>query len=205
MKTKKSKWVAITAAFFCCASMVGCDRTADDNKAGREFLNFFDKSEVKYQADTKFMYSLDGGNSWSQTIQEVPINKTYYLAVEMQVSQSEETKEEQNVLDCYLDDHPGVSITGKEDAVNKSISYDFDIIAGVSPSKFRVVFECKPLDEGRAKVEVVYDEKVDPSWDSTGTIKYVAADAGTTSAGEDAESSETIETNEDKSDDEKMD
>lgn len=212
MKMNRSKLFAITAALICCASMAGCDRTADDNKAGRGVLNFFDKSEIKYQADTKFMYSLDGGDSWSQTIQEVPINETYYLAVEMQVSQSEETKDEQkvvatitipqtNVLDCYLDDHPGVSITGKEDAVNKSISYDFDIIAGVSPSKFRVVFECKPLDEGRAKVEVVYDDKVDPSWDSTGTIKYVAADAGTTSESEDTVSATTTESTEDKSDD----
>ena len=212
MKMNKQKIVAITLASLCCASMVGCDRSADDNKAGRGILNFFDKSEVKYQADTKFMYSLDGGDSWSQTIQEVPINETYYLAVEMQVSQSEETKDEQkvvatitipqtNVLDCYLDDHPGVSITGKEDAVNKSISYDFDIVAGVSPSKFRVVFECKPLEEGRAKVEVVYDEKVSESWDTTGTIKYVAADGGTTYDSDSADSRETSASTEEKSDD----
>lgn len=212
MKITKSKFAAIAVAMFCCASMAGCDRTADDNKAGRGLLNIFDKSEVKYQADTKFMYSLDGGESWSETIQEVPINATYYLAVEMQVSQSEETKEEKkvvatitipqtSVLDCYLDDHPGVSITGQEDAVTKSISYPFDIVAGTSPSKFRVIFECKPLETGKAEVQVVYDDKVDSAWDKTGKIKYVAADAGTTSASEDAESTETTKTTEDKSDD----
>ena len=133
------------------------------------------------------MYSQDGGASWSETIQEVPINETYYLAVEMQVAQSEETKDEKivvatitipstNVLDCYLDDHPGVSITGREDAVNNSVSYDFDIVAGTSPNKFRVVFECKPLEEGRTKVEVVYDDTVGSQWDSTGTIKYVSTE-----------------------------
>ena len=79
------------------------------------------------------------------------------------------------VLDCFLDDHPGVSITGKTDAVTNSVSYDFNVVAATSPMKFRVVFECKPLTEGRTKVEVVYDDNVSPNWDATGTIKYVAA------------------------------
>ena len=39
--------------------------------------------------------------------------------------------------------------------------------------KFRVVFECKPLEEGRASVSVVYDDSVSASWDESGTIKYV--------------------------------
>ena len=79
------------------------------------------------------------------------------------------------VLDCYLDDHPGVSITGRTDSLTKDVSYDFNVVAGTSPIKFRVVFECKSLTEGRARVEVVYDDKVSSDWDATGTIKYVAA------------------------------
>ena len=169
----------------CMILLAGCgDRSVDDNKAGRGFLNFFSKSEIVYQATTRFLYSQDGGITWSETIQEIPVDTTYYLAVEMQVSQSEETKDEKTVVatitipnttvqDCYLDDHPGVSITGKVDAVTNSVSYDFNIVAATSPSKFRVVFECIPLGEGRSKVEVVYDDNVSDSWDTTGTIKYV--------------------------------
>lgn len=171
----------------CMILLAGCgDRSVDDNKAGRGFLNFFSKSEIVYQATTRFLYSQDGGITWSETIQEIPVDTTYYLAVEMQVSQSEETKDEKTVVatitipnttvqDCYLDDHPGVSITGKVDAVTNSVSYDFNIVAATSPSKFRVVFECIPLGEGRSKVEVVYDDNVSDSWDTTGTIKYVKA------------------------------
>ena len=158
----------------------------EDTSFGRTLSGIFNKSEITYQASTRFLYSTDGGVSWSETIQEIPVNTTYYLAVEMQVSQSENTKEEKSVvatitipsttvLDCYLDDHPGVSITGKTDALTNSVSYDFNVVAGVSPIKFRVVFECKPLSEGRTKVEVVYDDNVSPNWDATGTIKYVAA------------------------------
>lgn len=157
-----------------------------DTSIGRAISGVFGKSEIVYQASTRFLYSQDGGTSWSETIQEIPVNSTYYLAVEMQVSQSEVTKDEKTVvatitipsttvLDCYLDDHPGVSITGKTDAVTNSVSYDFNVVSSTTPQKFRVVFECKPLGEGRAKVEVVYDDNVSPNWDATGTIKYVAA------------------------------
>lgn len=180
---KKRVLAGIMVAAISLAMLTGCD-----NQFTRTVDNAFGKSEVKYEASTRFLYSQDGGSSWSETIQEVPVNETYYLAVEMQVAQSEETKDEKvvvatitipstNVLDCYLDDHPGVSITGREDSVNNSVSYDFDIVAGVSPTKFRVVFECKPLEEEKTTVEVVYDDTVGAQWDATGTIKYVSADA----------------------------
>ena len=116
--------------------LLGCERSVDDNKGGRGITNVFSPSEIVYQATTRFLYSQDGGSTWSETIQEIPVNSTYYLAVEMQVSQSEATNDEKtvtatitipstDVLDCYLDDHPGVSITGNVDAVTNSISYDF--------------------------------------------------------------------------------
>lgn len=180
---KRSKRVvALLAVMVLSVSLLtGCDNTFT-----RTVSNVFSDSDITYQATTRFLYSTDGGNQWSETIQEIPVNTTYYLAVEMQVSQSEETKEEKTVVatitipnttvqDCYLDDHPGVSITGNVDAATNSVSYDFNIVAGTSPSKFRVVFECKPLGEGRAQVEVVYDDNVSDSWDATGTIKYVEA------------------------------
>lgn len=177
---KKRVLAGMIAVALSLTTLSGCD-----SQFSRTVSNAFGDSDIKYEASTRFLYSQDGGKTWSETIQEIPTNKTYYLAVEMQVSQSEKTKDEKivvatitipatNVLDCYLDDHPGVSITGREDSANNSISYDFDIVAGTSPSKFRVVFECKPLEEGRTKVEVVYDDTVGAQWDATGTIKYVA-------------------------------
>ena len=180
--------IAIIAAIAVCF-VLGLTGFFSDTPFGRVFSNIFSKSSITYQATTRFLYSTDGGNQWSETIQEIPVDTTYYLAVEMQVSQSEETKEEKTVVatitipnttvqDCYLDDHPGVSITGDVDAVTNSVSYDFNIVAATSPSKFRVVFECKPLGEGRSKVEVVYDDNVSESWDTTGTIKYVAPKNG---------------------------
>ena len=199
MKQLKSSIVFVLCAIML-SSLIGCTWLKDtgekisdgwesftnDTTVGRTISGGFKESKITFQATTRFLYSVDGGVSWSETVQEIPVNATYYLAVEMQISQSEETKDEKvvvatitipstTVLDCYLDDHPGVSITGKVDAVTNSVSYDFNVVAGTSPSKFRVVFECMPLSEGRTKVEVVYDDQVNPSWDATGTIKYVPA------------------------------
>lgn len=175
------KLITSVLSFFafgaCIASVASCD------------------SAVLYQANTRFLYSVNGGTNWSETIQEVEVNMTYYLAIEMQVVQSKETNEEKivkaditipntRVLDCYLDDHPGVSITGVPDPINNSITYQFNIVAGVSPAKFRVLFECTPLAEGKASIYVVYDDNVSPSWDATGTIKYVVSDVSDSSSAE---------------------
>lgn len=70
----------------------------EDTGFGRTIAKPFKGSEITYQATTRFLYSTDGGSSWSETIQEIPTNTTYYLAIEMQVSQSEETKEEKTVV-----------------------------------------------------------------------------------------------------------
>lgn len=159
----------------------------EDSSIGRAVAKPFSDSDLVYQASTRFLYSTDGGTSWSETIQEVPVGETYYLAIEMQVSQDEESKDENtvvatitipntDVLDCYLDDHPGTSITGNVDSVNNTVSYEFNIVASTTPEKFRVVFECQPIDTGRARVEVVYDDNVSENWDATGTIRYVEID-----------------------------
>jgi hypothetical protein len=183
---KTIKLLSIILALILFASfLTGCD-----TEFGRTVAGIFGKSDITYQATTRFLYSQDGGKSWSETIQEVPVNQTYYLAVEMQVAQSEETKEEKTivctvtipyttVVDCFLDDHPGVSITGKVDAENKSESFEFTLVSGTTPVKFRAVFECKPVEEGRATVTVVYDDNVSESWDASGTIKYVLEDGAT--------------------------
>lgn len=184
MKRVAKTVVAVLLMVELSLSLTACN-FFEDTSLGRGISGVFKETDITYQASTRFLYSTDGGVSWSETVQEIPINTTYYLAVEMQVSQSENTKDEKTVvatitipsttvLDCYLDDHPGVSITGKTDAVTNSVSYDFNVVAGTSPIKFRVVFECKPINVGRTKVEVVYDDNVSSNWDATGTIKYIA-------------------------------
>ena len=177
----------VLALTTCLFSFTACDddfNFFEDTAFGRAISSPFVGSKLVFQANTRFLYSLDGGTSWSETIQEIPVGSTYYMAIEMQVSQDEETKKEQTVvatvsipnttvLDCYLDDHPGKTITGEDDAVNNCIRYKFNIVSSTTPEKFRVVFECQPIDTGRSRVEVEYDDQVSENWDATGVIRYV--------------------------------
>lgn len=137
-----------------------------------------------YSANTRFLYSTNAGLNWSETIQEIEVGTNYYLAIEMQVSQSKESKKENtvvakitipntDVLECHLDDHPGISITGDYDPINEKITYSFNLAAGVNPIKFRAIFDCVPLSAGKATIYVEYDDKVSSNWDYSGTIKYV--------------------------------
>jgi uncharacterized lipoprotein YehR (DUF1307 family) len=188
---KLTKLISVVmATTLCLFSFTACDEDYnffEDSSMGRAVAKPFVDSDLVFQASTRFLYSVDGGVSWSETIQEIPVGTTYFLAIEMQVSQDEETKKEQtvvatitipntNVLDCYLDDHPGKSITGEEDPVNNCIRYSFNLVPSTTPEKFRVVFECQPIDTGRSKVEVEYDDQVSENWDKTGVVKYVEAE-----------------------------
>lgn len=137
-----------------------------------------------YTPATRFLYSKDGGSSWSETIQEVPVRQTYYLAIEMAVSRStgllvsKEVVVEikipgTDILDCYLDDHPGTTITGETDPLDNSVTYTFTLLANTNPDTYRVIFECMPLDVGRTTIQVTYDDKIPEEYDETSTIKYI--------------------------------
>ena len=137
-----------------------------------------------YTPATRFFYSKDGGSTWSETIQEVPVRKTYYLSVEMAVSRStgllvsKEVVVEikipgTDILDCYLDDHPGTTITGETDPLDNSVTYTFTLLASTNPDTYRVIFECMPLDVGRTTIQVTYDDKIPEQYDETSTIKYI--------------------------------
>lgn len=143
-----------------------------------------DTNLKNYTPATRFLYSKDGGSTWSETIQEVPVKQTYYLAVEMAVSRptgllvSKEVVVEikipgTDILDCYLDDHPGTTITGETDPLDNSVTYTFTLLASTNPDTYRVIFECMPLDVGRTTIQVTYDDKIPEQYDETSTIKYI--------------------------------
>jgi hypothetical protein len=140
-------------------------------------------SKPSYETVTKFTYSVDGGTSYREGLQEINVGATYYLCVEMQVVASKDRNAEEivaqviipktKIVDCYLDDYPGTKITGAEDSINGIITYEFKLPSSTEPSKFRVIFECIASQEGRYTIEVKYDDRISDAWDKTETIKYV--------------------------------
>lgn len=138
---------------------------------------------ASYETVTKISYSTDGGYNYREGIQEIDTSQEYYMCIEMQVVASKDvnaktikatiTLEQTEVVSCYLDDHPGQSITGETDNINHTITYKFDVPSSTAPSKFRVIFRCVPTTTGDFKTVVSYDDRVAPAWDKTENIRYV--------------------------------
>ena len=145
-----------------------------------------DSHDTKYTASTRFMTSTDNGSSWSETRRSVYAGEKYYLAVELQVAQSKDTREEKTVeavvfmpktdgLDYSLRNYPGGSLANTTET-DTGTEYRFNVAAGVDPAKFRLVFECMPNKVGETSVSVTYDDQLSESWDSTWTISYTEKD-----------------------------
>lgn len=151
---------------------------------GAVFLGMWLFTAPSYETVTKIAYSTDGGNSYREGTQEISVGATYYMSIEMQAVASKDRNAEDvtvqvkipqtKIVDCYLDDYPGTKITGQEDALNGIITYEFKVPSSTVPSKFRVIFECIASQAGKHTIEIVYDDKVDPAWDRTETIKYIS-------------------------------
>ena len=137
----------------------------------------------KYETITKITYSTDGGYNYREGIQEINVNQEYYMCIEMQILASKDNTaktikttivvEYTSVVSCYLDDHPGQPITGQQDNINNTITYQFDVPASTAPAKFRVIFRCIPAAVGTFQTVVMYDDNIDPAWDKTENIRYV--------------------------------
>lgn len=138
---------------------------------------------AKYETVTKISYSTDGGLNYREGIQEISKDQEYYMNIEMQVVASKDvnaktievviTIEQTSVVECFLDDYQGPPITGELDPINNTVTYKFRVPSSTQPSKFRVVFRCKPAHEGEFNVIVSYDDRVDPAWDKVEKIRYV--------------------------------
>ena len=136
-----------------------------------------------YETVTRFTYSIDGGQTYKEGLQEIAVGDSYYMCIEMQVIASKDKNNKDTVakvvipkteiVDCYLDDYPGTKIQGKEDTINGVTTYEFKVPSSTAPLKYRVIFECTASQQGRQTMEVIYDDNVSPTWDKTETIKYI--------------------------------
>lgn len=141
-------------------------------------------SPAKYETVTKISYSTDGGYNYREGIQEIQVGQEYYMCIEMQIVASKDinaktikatiTLQETEVVSCYLDDHPGQTITGEPDYINHTITYKFDVPSSTAPSKFRVIFRCVPTTTGDFRTIIAYDDRIDAAWDKTENIRYVS-------------------------------
>ena len=144
------------------------------------------KQLKEFTAKTQFLYSTDGGQNWSEKIQEVYVGETYWVRIQGEVARSigifvEKEVEvyitipNTDVGEYFLDDR-STPIETQTDATTGETRYIFKTLAGTDPEPYSAIFECVPTKEGRIEITVSYDDRVSDLYTTIGAIKYVKKD-----------------------------
>ena len=144
------------------------------------------KQLKEFTAVTQFLYSTDGGQNWSQKIQEVPVGETYWVKIQGEVARSIGVFVEKEVEvyitipntdvgEYFLDDR-STPIETQTDATTGETRYTFKTLAGTDPEPYYAIFECVPTKEGRIEITVSYDDRISDLYTTIGAIKYVKKD-----------------------------
>jgi hypothetical protein len=145
------------------------------------------KQMKEFTAVTQFLYSTDGGENWSQKIQEVTVGETYWVKIQGEVARSIGVLVEKEVEvyitipstdigEYFLDDR-STSIEQQTDAATGETRYTFKTLAGTDPLPYYAIFECTPTKEGRIEITVSYDDRVSDLYTTIGAIKYVSKES----------------------------
>ena len=140
-------------------------------------------TKPKYEATTKFAYSVDDGMTYREGIQVINVGQRYYLSVDMKVAVSKNPRKEKvsatltlpnvSIVDATLfDSNGGKKITGDPDPISNTRKYEFKIVPSTDPQKFYAVFEFVPNSAGIYTFSLTYDDKLDPAYDMTETIRF---------------------------------
>ena len=139
--------------------------------------------KTEYKADAGFFYSSDKGHSYGDGTKEYAVGETVYMKVIFKVtSDSKKTSQVKVVLTIpnvenvdakYMD---GQVITPNFDAVNNVTTYEFTANASNEAMEYECVIQFKPNAVGDVALQLIFDDNVDPSYDTQSTLVFVEAE-----------------------------
>ena len=169
MKKLSRSFAVFIAAVMCINVATACDKD-DIKKIG----------EPEYKAVSGFYYSSDNGHTYGDGTKEYSVGKTVYMKVKFKVISNKKKASTVNVVlsipniesvDAqYLD---GQVISPEYDAKNNVTSYTFTASASKEPEEQECVIQFIPKAVGSFTMTLVFDDNVDPSYDSQSTLVFV--------------------------------
>ena len=139
--------------------------------------------KASYSAASSFSYSSDKGNSYGDGTKEYSVGDTVYMKVRFKVtSDKKKTSQVKVVLSIpkiesvdakYMD---GQVITPNYDAANNVTTYEFTANASQTAVEQECVIQFVPNATGSVTMTLVYDDKIDPSYDIQSTLEFVEMD-----------------------------
>ena len=139
--------------------------------------------KASYSAASSFSYSSDKGHSYGDGTKEYSVGDTVYMKVIFKVtSDKKKTSQVKVVLSIpkiesvdakYMD---GQVITPNYDAANNVTTYEFTANASQTAVEQECVIQFVPNATGSVTMTLVYDDKIDPSYDIQSTLEFVEMD-----------------------------
>jgi len=134
----------------------------------------------KFKADSGFFYSSDKGHTYGDGTKEYSVGETVYMKVKYHVT-SDSKKEKkvkvvltipnvENVDAKYMD---GQVITPNYDAANNVTTYEFTANASKESNEQECVIQFIPNAVGSVTMTLVFDDKLDSSYDKQSTLVFV--------------------------------
>ena len=169
MKNMRRIFTVFIAAVMCMNVVTACNKD-DVKKIG----------EPEYKAVSGFYYSSDNGHTYGDGTKEYSVGKTVYMKVKFKVISNKKKASTVNVVlsipniesvDAqYLD---GQVIKPEYDAKNNVTSYTFTASASKEPEEQECVIQFIPKAVGSFTMTLVFDDNIDPSYDSQSTLVFV--------------------------------
>lgn len=138
--------------------------------------------EPQYKATSSFLYSSDKGHQYGAGTKEYLVGETVYMKVKFKVESNKKNVVPVHVvlsipnIDSveakYLD---GQVITPKYDEASKVTTYDFIASATTDAVDQECVIQFVPNAVGTVRMTLVFDDNVDPTYDSQSTLVFVEA------------------------------
>ncbi|HAV90088.1 MAG TPA: hypothetical protein DCW44_02285 [Eubacterium sp.] len=136
--------------------------------------------KTKFKADSGFFYSSDKGHTYGDGTKEYSVGETVYMKVKYHVT-SDSKKEKkvkvvltipnvENVDAKYMD---GQVITPNYDAANNVTTYEFTANASKESNEQECVIQFIPNAVGSVTMTLVFDDKLDSSYDKQSTLVFV--------------------------------
>ena len=141
------------------------------------------KPKFKYKAVSGFYYSSDKGHTYGDGTKEFVVGETVYMKVKFKVTSDKERVKQIHVVltipnvesvDAkYMD---GQVITPVYDPDSNETTYEFIANASSDAEEQECVIQFIPNAVGSVRMTLIYDDKVDSSYDLQSTLVFVEDD-----------------------------
>lgn len=141
------------------------------------------KEQKNWSVMTQCDFSTDAGATYTPNLKEFKVGDTIYMKILIKAETNTWFKKTQkpigvtleipNIKQIAANYDDGQPIPGRDDEINHVTVYEFNVMGANNPRPVTCIFQFKPIAECDAKVNVEYDDQINPAFDIQKTVHFV--------------------------------